>query len=313
MKFHDYYQTLGVNKSASSEEIQKAYRKLARKFHPDLNKGKDAEDKFKQLSEAYEVLKDSEKRARYDQFGSQYQGGQDFRPPPGFKGAGSYTGASAAGQSFGSSGFSDFFDALFGGGAFFGADQETHFGGHGQRAQKAVPEAELSLTPEEAICGVKKVLSIQLAPGRGGGVPVTKTLNVSVPKLTSNGSRIRIGGKSGSEDELLLRIKVVDTNDLRVLGDDLIKSVKLSPWEAMLGTSVPINLPDGEIRLTVPEGSQAGQKLRVKGRGLAKKSDKSRADLFCELILVVPKKLTDEEKDLVKKLQDVSQFNPRNT
>ena len=311
MKFQDYYETLGVKKNASVSEIQKAYRKLAQKFHPDVNKGKDAEDKFKQLSEAYEVLKDSDKRERYDQLGANFQRGQDFRPPPGFQAKRSQAGSSS--QSFGSSGFSDFFDALFGGAAAFGSEQDATFSGRGQASRRAVPEAELVLTPEEAIGGVQKVLSIQLDPGRGGGVPVTKTLNVSIPKLTSNGSRIRIGGKSGSDDELLLRIKVSDQHGLRVSGDDLIKVVKISPWEAMLGTSLVMNLPDGEIRLSVPEGTQAGQKLRIKGRGLAKKGDKTRGDLFCELSLVVPKTLTSDEKELVVKLNALSQFNPRDT
>ncbi len=309
MKFQDYYETLGVKKNASLGEIQKAYRKLAQKLHPDVNKGKDAEDKFKQLSEAYEVLKDPEKRARYDQFGGKFQGGQDFRPPPGFQSRRSQ--ANSSSQSFSSSGFSDFFDALFGGAAIFGSEQEGMFAGQGQATQRAVPEAELVLTPEEAIAGVKKVLSIQLDPGRGGGVPVAKTLNVSIPKMTSNGSRIRIGGKSGSEDELLLRIKVTDHNDLRVCGDDLIKVVKISPWEAILGTSFVVNLPDGEIRLSIPEGTQTGKKLRIKGRGLAKKGDKTRGDLFCELSLVVPKTLTSDEKELVTKLQGLSTFDPR--
>ncbi len=312
MKFQDYYETLGVSRTASADEIQKAYRKLARKFHPDVNKGKDAEDKFKQLSEAYEALKDPEKRARYDQLGANYRAGQEFRPPPGFDASG----FDFSGQGFGASGFSDFFESLFGGGSMFGGAEQM-FGNQrfqgAKQARSSVPEAEISLTPDEAINGVQKMLSIQMmSPGaRGGGVPVTRTLNVRIPPLTGQGKRIRIGGKAGSPDEIMLRVTVTGTRDVRISGDDLIRTLKIAPWEAMLGATIALDLPDGEIKLGVPAGSQSGQKLRVRGRGLPKKTAKERGDLFCELQIAVPKSLTDEEEKLVKKLQDVSEFKPR--
>jgi curved DNA-binding protein len=308
VKFQDYYSLLGIDKSAPDEQIHKAYRKLARKYHPDVNKGKDAEEKFKQLSEAYEALKDPEKRARYDQLGAGFRSGQEFRPPPGFNGGRfDFTGASG----FGTSGFSDFFEALFGGGqSFSGADI---FGRASQSApRREALEAELCLTPHEAIKGGKKTISLQAISqsGRGGGVPSVRTLNVTIPPLAYSGLKIRVG-KSGSQDEVLLRIKIIDSADLRVSGDDLMAQVKIAPWEAMLGTTIPVNLADGEILLSIPAGSQSGQKLRVRGRGIAKKEKGARGDLFCELQIVVPKNLTDEERELVEKLSKKSTFKPR--
>ena len=308
MKFQDYYETLGVSRGASADEIQKAYRKLARKYHPDLNKGKDAEEKFKQLSEAYEALKDPEKRARYDQLGANYRAGQDFRPPPGYDG-GNFD---FSGSSFGGSGFSDFFDALFGGGSMFGGGGEQFFN-RGSAPRQSAPEAEISLTPEEAISGVKKTLTIQLMSqgARGGGVPTKRTLNVAIPPLTGNGTRIRIGGKAGSAEEIMLRVAITSSTELTVSGDDLIKTIKITPWEAILGATVPVRIPDGEIKLAIPAGTQSGQKLRVRSKGLPKKGKDERGDVFCKLQIVVPKTLTDEEKALVEKLQQVSSFKAR--
>lgn len=305
MKFQDYYQVLGVDRGASADEISKAYRKLARKYHPDVNKGKDAEDKFKQLSEAYEALKDPERRQRYDHLGANYRPGQDFRPPPGFDGGEFNFGGGAA---FGGSGFSDFFEALFGGGRAFGGAEQ--FGSAAARQQP--PEAELTLTPQEAILGGKKTISLQqMSPaGRGGGVPKVRTLTVTIPKLAHNGMRIRIG-KSEDADQVLLRLKIVSAGDLQVHGDDLVKTVRISPWEAILGSTLSVQLPDGEIRLTVAAGSQSGQKLRVKQKGLAKKEKGERGDALCELQIVVPRAINEEERRLVERLKETSTFNPR--
>lgn len=317
MKFQDYYETLGVSRTANADEIQKAYRKLARKYHPDVNKGKDAEDKFKQLSEAYEALKDPEKRARYDQLGANYRSGQEFRPPPGFD-AGSFD---FSGQGFGASGFSDFFEAMFGGGSMFGNASSQMFGDQGFQGMRggqgkkksSAPEAEITLTPDEAINGVQKMLSIQMVSrdARGGGVPVTRTMNVRIPPLTAHGMRVRVGGKAGSADEIMLRVNVSGTRDTRLSGDDLIKTLRISPWEAMLGATISLSLADGEIKLAVPAGTQSGQKLRVRNKGLPRKGSKERGDLYCELQIAVPKKLSEEEEELVRQLKDVSRFNPR--
>lgn len=311
MKFQDYYQTLGVGKSASADEIQKAYRKLARQYHPDVNKGKDAEEKFKQISEAYEALKDPERRARYDQLGANYRAGQDFRPPPGFEGM--QFDFNSMGGGFGGSGFSDFFESLFGGGSMFrgaGADM----GGARPRQQTQAPEAEISLTPEEAVLGVKKTLSIQTmaAGNRGGGVPVTRTIAVTIPPLTAQGARIRIGGKAGSADEIMLRVKIVERGEYRIQGDDLIRTVKIAPWEAALGSTIAVPLLEAEIKLTIPPGSQSGQKMRIRERGLAKSGKKGeRGDLFCELQIVIPRQLSEEERALFDRLKEVSTFEPR--
>lgn len=292
MKFQDYYETLGVGRTASQEEIQKAYRTLARRWHPDINKEAGAEDRFKAINEAYEVLKDPEKRAQYDALGENYRAGQEFRPPPQWeervRREGEFT-------SFGS--FSDFFEAFFGSG-FQGFGQE--FGG----GYAGTQEAELTLSFDDAYRGGAKQVGID---GR--------TLEIKIPPGIKDGTVLRLAGQgaetqSGKRGDLLLRIKVTPAPRYKVEGDDLVVKVDVAPWEASLGAKVDLSLPDGTVRMTVPEGASSGQRFRLKGKGL-RKGDGSRGDLFAELRIVTRKSVSAEERQLWEKLSAISQFDPR--
>ncbi|MCC6953677.1 MAG: J domain-containing protein, partial [Deltaproteobacteria bacterium] len=272
--FQDYYKTLGVDKNATPQEIQKAYRKAARKFHPDLNKDKNAESKFKEINEANEVLSDPEKRKRYDLLGANYRDGQEFRPPPGWEQAfrGGNGGGSMHFDSF--SGFSDFFDLLFGGNASFqagggggGATFEQLFGGAeafqnsargntGRRPTAAMreepaQELELPLSIEELYHGGQKPLQIESVDPSGGTARRTvKTYQVKIPAGVTEGGVIRLAGQgapsgSGRNGDLLLKIKIQDHPRFRVDGFDVIAPLQLSPWEAALGSKVNVATVDG--------------------------------------------------------------------
>jgi len=321
VKFRDYYEVLGLDRKASQDEIQKAYRALARKYHPDINKEKGAEDRFKEINEANEVLGDPDKRKRYDALGANWKAGQDFQPPPGWDAdGGSFRFNFAEGQgNFG--GFSDFFDAMFGGAAFKGAGfGGTGFGGAGFggasqfragggsggpfAARKQAPtEAELEISIEESLRGATK--SIQLRDGDGR----TRNLQVKIPAATPDGGTIRLAGKKG-ESDLYLRIKLAQHARFSFSGSDLLVKLPVSPWEAALGAKVEVELPDGSIKVTIPSGSQSGTKLRVRGRGFST-SRGERGDAFVEVKIVVPATLSSVEREGFEKLAQLSQFNPR--
>jgi len=310
VKFRDYYETLGVSRSASDDEIKKAYRKLAREFHPDINKATDAEEKFKQVNEAYEVLKDPEKRKRFDALGANWQDGQDFTPPPGFE---SFFGGGHPGGGGGGT-MSDFFESLFGsfGG---GGGRGGGFGGFGQR-QHAGPqrgadqEATLTITIEEAALTAKKNVSLRAPDGS------TKSYDVRIPPGVAQDSRIRLAGQGapgpsgGPPGDLLLRIAVARHAVYRVNGSDLEMDVCLAPWEAALGTKVEVPTPDGPVTLTVQPGTSGGQKLRLRGRGLPKSSS-DRGHLYAITRIVVPEELSNGERKLFEKLAKESKFRPR--
>jgi curved DNA-binding protein len=312
VKFKDYYEVLGVERKASPEEIQKAFRKLARKYHPDVNKTKEAEDRFKEINEANEVLSDPEKRKRYDTLGANWKAGQDFQPPPGWESnGGSYQyNFGAGGANFG--GFSDFFDAIFGGGGFsaagfgggspFGAgmgEAGRHFG---KRAQPAA-EAELTVSIEDSLSGATK--SVQVRDAQGG----IRNLQVKIPAGTPDGGTIRLAGKKG-EGDLYLRIKLASHPRYSVSGNDLVVRLPVSPWEAALGAKVDLVLPDGAVKLSLPAGSQSGAKLRIKGRGFTgAKGEKG--DVLAEVRICVPTSLSAAERESFEKLAQMSQFNPR--
>lgn len=316
--FQDYYKTLGVDKKASPEEIQKAYRKLARKYHPDVSKAKDAEEKFKQLSEAYEVLKDPEKRGRYDMLGKNYKAGQEFRPPPGWDGMfgnfGSGGAFSGAEFSFGGGGFSDFFEMLFGGMPKGGASTrrgpqpESRF----REAPRRNQEAEISLSLEDLITSGQKQVQLQRDgySGHGSAQPSTKTLQIKIPPGISDGGIIRLAGQGDNGGDLLLRVRFAPHPEYRVEGFDLRSSLNITPWEAVLGAKVPLRTLEGAVSMTIPHGSQNGQLLRLKGKGL-RKNAQERGDLLVELKVVVPRHPTPHEKELFEKLKTVSQFDPR--
>lgn len=317
MKFRDYYEVLGVERSASQEEIQKAFRKQARKYHPDINKTKEAEDRFKEVNEANEVLSDPEKRKRYDALGANWKQGQDFQPPPGWDAdGGSFQFRHAGGDMGGMEGFSDFFSAIFGGGGGaspFGADAGFGgaFGGAGSRrgrgsARRAQPqpqEAQLEVSIEDAFNGTTKSLQLQDASGR------TRTINLKIPAGSTDDTTIRLPGKDG-EGDLYLKIKLAVHPRYSTSENDLIVKLPVAPWEAAIGAKVDLVLPDGTIKVTIPPGSQSGGKLRLRGRGFPLKKG-GKGDVLAEIKIVVPSKVTDAEKELYQKLAEVSRFNPR--
>jgi curved DNA-binding protein len=330
IQFQDYYQTLGVGRDSTPEQISKAYRKLARKYHPDVNKDKGAEDKFKQATEAYEVLKDPEKRKKYDALGSNWQAGQEFTPPPGFEGWQFDFGNGGGGarrQGFGGrgfeaedlGGFSDFFETLFGrhGFSMHGmGGQPGQPGMRGARGRQAVRErgapleAELAIPIEDAVRGSTQDLTLQTHDGS------TRRLSLKIPPLTAPGTVLRLAGQGspgiggGPAGDLHLRVQLAPHPRFQVEGDDLVVLLPVSPSEAALGAKVKLPLVEGEATLTVPPGSQSGSRLRLRGHGLPRKEG-GRGDLLAELRIQVPRTLTPEERRLFEELARASSFNPR--
>ena len=348
MKFQDYYQTLGLSRTASQEEIQKAYRKLARKYHPDVNKSQEAEEKFKAINEAHEVLKDPEKRSTYDTLGPNWQAGQDFRAPPGWENFGSQAGWPGGGRTtfhfrsgpggssgpgsfdfsgLGGSGFSDFFDALFGqhldGGprrepqagsrrTRRGAQKTGKSGGLSERGQDH--EVDITISLEEAYLGTSKALTLQQEQRNRAGA--AKHYDVKIPPGVTEGERIRLAGQGGAgtgqgdNGDIFLRVHIAPHARFTLQGRDLSVEVPISPWEAALGTKVEIPTLDGRIKLTIPPGTQGEQKFRSRGKGLPQKGGEP-GDLYTIVRITIPKTLTPREKALFEELQHVSSFQPR--
>lgn len=332
VKFKDYYDVLGVSKTAAADAIKKAYRKLARKHHPDVNPGdKSAEDKFKEINEAYEVLSDPEKRKKYDQLGSNWKAGAEFTPPPGWENAGVQYGnfGDVFGGNGGSGGFSDFFESLFG-------NQRGARAGAGFQMRGQHVEAELALTLEEAHRGGTRSLSFQAAEacadcggsGTKGGKPCPtcrgvgtlrrlRSFEVTIPAGVHDGSLIRLAGqgepgvKGGLAGDLLLRVRIEPHRVFNSVGpDDVQVELSVAPWEAALGAKVTVPTLDGPVEMKIPAGAQGGQKLRLRGQGLNRRGG-GRGDQYVKLNIVIPSKLTDQEKELFKKLAAESRFNPR--
>ena len=306
----DFYQVLGVPRTADQDEIQRAYRKLARSYHPDVNSAPAAEDRFKEISEAYDVLSDPETRRRYDAFGRDFrQVPEDVDPDTWRRARGA--GARARGQDPG------------GGFSFSGGDVDldellgTFFSGRGGRTRRGwgpVPgadqEAELELTVEEAYQGARK--SITLAGGDGS----RRSFNVNVPAGVTDGQRIRLAGQGGRGSEgaprgdLYLVVRIAPHPRYRLDGRNLFAELRLSPWEAALGTSVPLDTPGGEVKVKVPAGTSSGRQIRLRGRGLP--NPKGRAgDLFAEARIMVPPRLTRAERQLFEQLAAESTFDAR--
>ncbi|MFV0420643.1 DnaJ C-terminal domain-containing protein [Oleidesulfovibrio sp.] len=311
VEYKDYYKLLGVERSASKEEIAKAFKKMARKYHPDLNPNDaDAESKFKEVNEAYEVLKDEEKRRLYDQLGPNWQHGQNFQGAQGFNRA-NFSG----GAGFDASGFSDFFDMIFGnagaGGyqrtSGFGPDPFGNFSGR-QRKGRDV-EAQLTLSLEEAYKGGKKAITLQ---GQGGA---NKHLEVNVPAGIKDGAKIRLSGQGdsgmggGPAGDLYLKVKLAEHPLFTVDGTNIIVELPLAPWEAVLGTKARVPTLDGEVELNIAPGTGSGRKLRLRGKGLG--SAANRGDLYVRTQIRVPDNPTAEERELWERLAAVSTFNPR--
>ncbi len=308
MKFIDYYNVLGVDEKADGAEIKKAYRRLARKYHPDVSKEAGAEDKFKQLGEAYEVLKDPEKRAEYDQlrrYGA--VGGEDFRPPPGWQPHGG--GFHARGDM---GGFSDFFEAIFGGrgGGFEFSSRGFEEGGFDPRhAAARDSHFKLEVTIEEAFNGGQRRVTLQ---DPAGGAP--RTIDVRIPKGVTEGQKIRLrgqGGRSprgGPAGDLYLEIHLAPHRLYRVEGRDLRLKLPVAPWEAVLGAEVRVPTPGGAVTLKVPADSRAGRRLRLKGRGLPGATP---GDLIVELEISMPENIGPEGRRLLERMRDTVSFNPR--
>lgn len=314
MQYKDYYKILGVERTASEEEIKKAYRKLARKYHPDVSKEKDAEEKFKEVNEANDVLSDAEKRKAYDQLGS-YQPGQDFRPPPGWE------------QQFGQSGqfdfsgmdFGDLFAQMFGGGMGAGGGRRRSHGFGGGFAQPGQDfEMNLEITLDEAYHGAEKTLQVEVPEPSPQGfmVRVPKTIKLRVPKGATDGQRLRVSGKGGAGShggragDLYLNIRIAPHAWFKPDGHDLYLDLPLTPWEAALGATVEIPTMEGNVRLKVKAGSRSGQKMRLAGKGLPKPKD-GHGDLYAVFQLVVPPELSERERELFEELAKESSFNPR--
>jgi len=314
MKYKDYYKVLGVERDASEDAIKKAYRKLARKYHPDVSKEKNAEEKFKEVGEAYEVLQDPEKRAAYDQMGA-YQPGQDFRPPPGW---GERFGASGG---FGSQGAFedlndlDLFDILAGLGG-----RSAFRGARGGAGAQPGQDAEVAVTVgvEDLLHGAEVEIPLSFTQMQPDGrlQRITRTTKVRIPKGATDGQRLRVPGKGapgqgGPAGDLYINIRLRPHELFKVTGHDLYLEVPIAPWEAALGASVDIPTLSGKVTLKVPPGSKAGQKLRVRGRGLPQPKSEHHGDLYAVLQVVTPTSMSEREKELYRELASVSAFDPR--
>ncbi|HUW38557.1 MAG TPA: DnaJ C-terminal domain-containing protein [Rhodocyclaceae bacterium] len=309
MEFKDYYQTLGVARNATQDDIKRAYRKLARKYHPDVSKESDAEARFKELGEAYAVLKDPEKRVAYDQMGSQWQAGQDFQPPPGWDAGFEFSGPDA-GPGDGA-GFSDFFETLFG---RQGRGAQAHRAG--MHAQGQDHHAKVLIDLQDAYRGARRSISLRMpALDAQGRVAVQeRKLDVSIPRGIRAGQHLRLAGQGGPglgegpAGDLYLEIEFKPHPLFRVDGRDVYLALPLAPWEAALGAAVTAPTPEGPVQLTVPPGSAAGRKLRLKGKGIPGKPP---GDLYAVLAIALPPADSEAAKDAWRTLAKTFDFNPR--
>jgi curved DNA-binding protein len=348
VQYKDYYQILGVSRTASDTDIKKAFRKLAREYHPDVAKNKkQAEEKFKEINEAYEVLGDPAKRKKYDELGPNWRAGSEFRPPPGwekFGGAREYTGRGARGEEFefqfGGTGFSDFFEQLFG--SMGGRGAAGGFGRRGgsmedefARERGRDIEGDIMVTLDEAVRG--SVRSVQVRRGvpceRCGGTGVrgrqpceacggtgqvakTETYQVKIPAGVAEGQRLRVAGRGeagmggGAAGDLYLRVRLAKHPDFEVSDHNLIYEADLAPWEAVLGANISVPTLNGRVNIRIPPGTQAGQKLRVRGRGLPQRGG-GNGDLIVTAKVEVPTTVSESERKLWEQLARESRFNPR--
>ncbi|MDQ6618170.1 MAG: DnaJ domain-containing protein [Pseudomonadota bacterium] len=304
MKFKDYYSLMGLERSATPDQIKTTYRKLARKYHPDVSKEPNAEERFKEVQEAYETLKDPEKRAAYDQLG-RHPEGQEFRPPPGW-------GANFGdGASFEDIDLSDLFAGLAGRRGRAGSGPRGAM--HGQDFEAAV-----RITFNQAYHGAEIDLDLAASEVDANGVVrrVPHHLKVRIPKGVADGTKLRVPGKGGKginggrDGDLYLQIEVAPHPVFRADGQDLYLDLPLAPWEAALGASIEMPTPTGKISLKIPAGTRAGQQFRIPGRGLARAEGKS-GDLYAVAAITVPTVLTDRQRGLWKELAEASTFDPR--
>ncbi|MDE3208472.1 MAG: DnaJ domain-containing protein [Pseudomonadota bacterium] len=304
MQYYDYYKILGVSRSASDEEIRKAYKKLARKYHPDVSKENNAEEKFKELGEAYDVLRDPEKRAAYDALGT-HRAGQEFNPPPGWRFDFNGSGSPFDGQA-GAAGFSDFFSNLFGQG--MGRQAGMHEGFRGQDF-----EVSLTISMEDAAQGVERTISFPVDTRQG-----TQTYSsvVRIPKGVVDGQRLKVpgrggkGSQSGLSGDLYLVVHIAPHRLFRLEGHDLFLELPITPSEAVLGAKVEVPTLSGRVNLHIKEQAVSGQKLRLSGKGMPKPGG-GHGDLYVLIKIVTPVNLTQKERSLYEELARISKFNPR--
>jgi curved DNA-binding protein len=333
MKYRDYYQILGLPRDATQDGIKRAYRKLARKYHPDVSRQADAEERFKELGEAYKVLKDTEKRAAYDRMGSQWHEGQDFQPPPQWDDNFEFNGKEN--RSRANAEFSDFFEAMFG---------SEHAGGQGRQANRkasrtdraeqaasdlegaysgaqcSIPgqdhHAKITINLEDAYRGAQRSISLEtpILDAQGHVSLQSRTLNVSIPRGTRSGQHLRLSGQGGAgfgegrAGDLYLEISLRDHPRFRVDGRDVSLDVPVAPWEAALGTSVTVPLPDSSVEMTIPPESGGGRRLRLKGKGIPGNPP---GDLYVTLNIVLPPADTDSAKATWDRMRQAFDFDPR--
>lgn len=313
MDFKDYYEVLGLTKTATQDEIKRAYKKLARKYHPDVSKETDAEVRFKELNEAYQVLKDPEKRAAYDQLGQNWKAGQDFNPPPDWDAGFEFSGAGFEGGD--ASDFSDFFESLFGRG-FGSAQQHYQHARQGQASRGQDHHAKVLIDLEDAFHGASRSITLQSPEVDSSGHVYNKqrTLNVKIPKGVKQGQRIRLSGQgsagmgSAPAGDLYLEIEFKPHSLYRIDGHDLYLDLPLAPWEAALGASVKVPTPNGPVDMKIAPGIPGGRKLRLKGRGIPASTA---GDLYVITQITLPPADTDEAKKLYQKMQQDLAYNPR--
>lgn len=319
VKYKDYYQILGVPRDASREQVTKAFRKLARQYHPDVNQDAGAEDRFKEINEAHEVLKDPEKRKRYDTLGAAWEHGQDFRPPPGYGDFEfRYGGPGAGGRGAEDLGdFSDFFSILFGGlGGGFGRARPGKrgsaggFGGFGDFGDRAGPrtgddhEAEIVIPLEEAASGANRTVRLS-KPGGG-----TRSLKVAIPAGVTDGTRIRLqnqggaGQGGGRAGDLYLRVRFQPHRRFEADGRDLTTRVTIAPWQAALGDRIEVETLSGKVRLQIPAGTGSGTRFRLRGQGLPGRNGAAPGDLYVEAVIAVGRDLSPQQKRLYEQLRD---------
>jgi curved DNA-binding protein len=329
MEYRDYYQIMGVARTSSADDIKKAYRRLARKFHPDVSKEKDAEKKFKEVQEAYEVLKDPEKRAAYDQLGSEYKQGQQFRPPPDWGSGFEFRGGPRQGRARAGSaqteeafedaeGFSDFFSSLFGARGFpggAGAGGGSGFGGASARNARD-HHARVDIDLEEAYAGTTRTLELKRPDVKSDGTVdlKTHTVKVTIPAGVTEGQLIRLAGQGeqspsgGKAGDLYLEVHMKPNRLYQLDGRDVTLTLPIAPWESALGATVTVPTLGGGVDMRIPPNSQSGQKLRLRGRGLPGQTP---GDQYIQLKIVVPPANTPETKAVFEEMKEKLNFNPR--
>jgi curved DNA-binding protein len=307
MKYKDYYATLGLERSATEDDIRRAYRKLARKYHPDVTKEADGEERFKEVGEAYEVLKDPEKRAAYDRMGSEWQNGQEFQPPPNWDEGFEFSGA--AREAAGEASLDDFFEAMFG-----------HARGAQQRQAAAMAgqdhHAKVLIDLEDAYRGAQRSISLQMPvlDSQGNVTLQSRTLDVTIPKGIRAGQHLRLTGQGGPAvggappGDLYLEIAFREHPRFRVDGRDVSLDLPVAPWEAALGAPIKVPTPDGSVEMTVPKGSQGGRRLRLKGKGIPGTPP---GDLYVILTIVLPPADTERAAAAYDVMRQAFNFDPR--